>query len=144
MVYSKSYVKKYFLILVRFCVLHISKAQTDASNLREYKTSATSSNLSVLVNNQNNITAVTKTTNGAYEHTKYICDGLLGAEILSISFLQLNDHDFIKTLIKHPNGGKETVENFSIKEETPASYRIDSHRNLDRYSTSSTYHKLLE
>ncbi len=83
---------------------------------------------------------VTKTTDGAYEHTKYICDRLLGAEILSISSLQLNDHDFIKTLIKHPNGAKETVVSFSVKEETPNSYSLDSHWNLDRYSASSTYY----
>ena len=83
---------------------------------------------------------ITKTTDGAYEHTKYICDRLLGAEILSISSLKLNNNDFIKTLIKHPNGARETVVSFSVKEETPNSYSVDSHWNLDRYSASSTYY----
>ncbi len=92
--------------------------------------------------NSKNIAAIlaTKTTNGAYEHTKYICDRLLGAEILSVSTIQLQEKDFIKTLIKHPNGEKEFVVSFSIKEQTASTYMVDSHWNLDRYDTTAAYY----
>jgi len=81
---------------------------------------------------------VTKTTNGVYEHTKYICDRLMGAEILSVSSMYLNEQPFIKTLIKHPNGDKEFVISFSIKE-SATNFKVDSHWNLDRYDGNSTY-----
>jgi len=81
---------------------------------------------------------ITKTTDGVYEHTKYICDRLMGAEILSISTMYLNEQPFIKTYIKHPNGDKEFVISFSIKE-TASAFNVDSHWNLDRYDTNSKY-----
>lgn len=81
---------------------------------------------------------VTKTTDGVYEHTKYICDRLMGAEILSVSSMYLNEQPFIKTLIKHPNGDKEFVISFSIKE-SATNFKVDSHWNLDRYDANSTY-----
>jgi len=81
---------------------------------------------------------VTKTTDGVYEHTKYICDRLMGAEILSVSSMYFNERPFIKTLIKHPNGAKEFVISFSIKERT-SDFKVDSHWNLDRYETNSNY-----
>ena len=92
--------------------------------------------------NSRNIAAIlaTKTINGAYEHTKYICDRLLGAEILSVSTIQLQEKDFIKTLIKHPNGDKEFVVSFSVKEHGTNKYTIDSHWNLDRYDATGNYY----
>ncbi len=81
---------------------------------------------------------VTKTTDGVYEHTKYICDRLMGAEILSVSSMYFNERPFIKTLIKHPNGAKEFVISFSIKERA-SDFKVDSHWNLDRYDTNSNY-----
>ncbi len=83
----------------------------------------------------------TKTTKGAYEHTKYICDRLLGAEILSVSTMYLKEeYPFIKTLIKHPNGEREYVISFSIKENGSNKYIVDSHWNLDRYDKTSDYY----
>ncbi len=92
--------------------------------------------------NSKNIAAIlaTKTTKGAYEHTKYICDRLLGAEILSVSTIQLQEKDFIKTLIKHPNGEKEFVVSFSIKLHATNTYMVDSHWNLDRYDATADYY----
>ena len=81
---------------------------------------------------------ITKTIDGVYEHTKYICDRLMGAEILSVSSMYLNERPFIKTLIKHPNGDKEFVISFSLKE-TANNFEVDSHWNLDRYDVNSTY-----
>ena len=63
MLYNKSYVKKYFLILISFCVVQISKAQTEVSNFRKYTAAATSCNLSIPVNNQNNVTTASVTVN---------------------------------------------------------------------------------
>ena len=34
-----------------------------------------------------------KTENGVYEHTKFICDRLLGAELLSVSTIELVEAD---------------------------------------------------
>jgi hypothetical protein len=94
------------------------------------------------IRNSKNIAAIlaTKTTKGAYEHTKYICDRLLGAEILSVSTIQLQEKNFIKTLIKHPNGDKEFVVSFSVKEQGINNYIIDSHWNLDRYDATGNYY----
>ena len=80
-----------------------------------------------------------KTNGGTYEHTKYICDRLLGAEILSVSTINLHEHTFIKTLIKHPNGDKEFVLSFSAKI-VDNHFDIDSHWNLDRYDSEGNYY----
>ncbi len=46
------------------------------------------------------VVLATKTENGVYEHTKYICDRLLGAELLSVSTIEIREHTFIKSIIK--------------------------------------------
>lgn len=80
-----------------------------------------------------------KTENGVYEHTKYICDRLLGAELLSVSTIQIRDHHFIKSIIKNIDGGLEFVLSLSAKE-TNNNFAIESHWNLDRYEENSTYY----
>ena len=44
-----------------------------------------------------------------YEHTKYICDRLLGAELLNVSTILLGETPFIVSQIKNPDGTREFV-----------------------------------
>lgn len=77
-----------------------------------------------------------KTENGAYEHTKSICDRLLGAELLSVSTIEIREHSFIKALIKNTNGSIEFVLSLSAKPtENNTAFGIESHWNIDKYET---------
>lgn len=83
----------------------------------------------------------TKTENGVYEHTKYICDRLLGAELISVSTITINDQTFIKSIIKNNDGSTEFVLSFSGKVVNNGSnFEIESHWNIDRYEDSVTFY----
>lgn len=75
-----------------------------------------------------------KTDNGVYEHTKYICDRLLGAELISVSTIEINEQQFIKSLIRTLEGTVEFVLSLSAKSiNSGANFGIESHWNLDKY-----------
>lgn len=81
-----------------------------------------------------------KTENKVYEHTKYICDRLLGAELLSVSTIQIEEHNFIKSIIKNVDGGVEFVLSLSARESTNnQNFTIENHWNLDKYKSESGY-----
>lgn len=101
------------------------------------------------------VVLATKTEDGVYEHTKFICDRLLGAELLSVSTIELFQEEveegeeeseedgvhFIKSIIKNNNGSKEFVLSFSgrlINNEE--NFEIDSHWNIDKYEDNATYY----
>lgn len=95
------------------------------------------------VRNENTVASLLalKTENGVYEHTKYICDRLLGAELLSVSTITIEEHQFIKALVKNTEGSPEFVLSLSAKmSEDETSFRIDSHWNLDQYQVDATYY----
>lgn len=82
-----------------------------------------------------------KTENGVYEHTKYICDRLLGGELLAVSTIEINGQQFIKSLIKNIDGTVEFVLSLSAKvvnDET--SFAIESHWNLDQYEENASFY----
>jgi len=82
-----------------------------------------------------------KTENGVYEHTKYICDRLLGAELISVSTMDINEQAFIKSIIKNIDGSFEYVLSFSAKvENNDVNFAIESHWNLDQYETETTFY----
>ena len=81
----------------------------------------------------------TKTENGVYEHTKYICDRLLGAELLNVSTIEIKEHTFIKSIIKNVDGSKEFVLSFSGKVVNDK-FEIESHWNIDKYEQGATYY----
>ncbi|ANH60758.1 DUF6923 family protein [Dokdonia donghaensis] len=82
-----------------------------------------------------------KTENGVYEHTKYICDRLLGAELTSVSTIEINGQQFIKSLIKNIDGSVEFVLSLSAKEvNNGAEFAVESHWNLDRYEEEVTFY----
>jgi hypothetical protein len=87
------------------------------------------------------VVLATKTENGVYEHTKYICDRLLGAELLSVSTIEIREHTFIKSIIKNTDGSKEFVLSFSGKlTNNDTNFAIDSHWNIDKYENNATYY----
>ena len=94
--------------------------------------------------NNNSIASILalKTENGVYEHTKYICDRLLGAEILSISTIELTeDFHFIKSLIKNADNTVEFVLSLSARViNSDANFQVDSHWNIDQYDDTATYY----
>ena len=82
-----------------------------------------------------------KTDNGVYEHTKYICDRLLGAELLSVSTIEINEQSFIKSIIKNTDETIEFVLSFSAKTiNNNQNFAIESHWNLDKYEENQTFY----
>ncbi|WP_339849510.1 T9SS type A sorting domain-containing protein [uncultured Dokdonia sp.] len=82
-----------------------------------------------------------KTENGVYEHTKYICDRLLGAELISVSTIAINDQQFIKSLIKNIDGSVEFVLSLSAKMvNNETEFAVESHWNLDSYEDDVTFY----
>ena len=83
----------------------------------------------------------TKTENGVYEHTKYICDRLLGAELLSVSTIEIKGQTFIKSIIKNIDGSKEFVLSFSGRlSNNNQGFSIESHWNIDKYTANKTFY----
>lgn len=78
-----------------------------------------------------------KTENGVYEHTKYICDRLLGAELISVSTIEIEGQQFIKSLIKNADNTVEFALSLSAKMvNNDANFAIESHWNLDKYESN--------
>ncbi|MFV9551239.1 DUF6923 family protein [Algibacter sp. PT7-4] len=78
-----------------------------------------------------------KTDVGVYEHTKYICDRLLGAQLISVSTMEINGQQFIKALIRNVEGNLEFALSLSAKSiNGGANFGIESHWNLDKYESN--------
>ncbi|GAA4970577.1 DUF6923 family protein [Algibacter aquimarinus] len=77
---------------------------------------------------------VLETEKGVYEHTKYICDRLLGAKLISVSTIEIKEQQFIKALIQNIDGSLEFVLSLSAKPtNNNTNFGIESHWNLDKY-----------
>lgn len=83
---------------------------------------------------------VIKTENQVYEHSKFICDRFLGAQLLSVSTIQLREQNFIKSIIKQPNGEQEFALTFSARLNTNNQFVIESHWNIDAYQKDALYY----
>ena len=82
-----------------------------------------------------------KTENGVYEHTKYICDRLLGAQLISVSTIEINGQQFIKSLIRNADNTVEFVLSLSAKiVNNESNFSIESHWNLDKYQPDITFY----
>lgn len=82
-----------------------------------------------------------KTENGVYEHTKYICDRLLGAELISVSTIDINGQSFIKSLIRNTDNTVEFVLSLSAKViNNEVNFSVESHWNLDKYEENVTFY----
>jgi len=80
-----------------------------------------------------------RTEQAVYEHSKFICDRLLGAELLSVSTMDINEHQFLKSIVKRPDGSLEFVLSFAAGIE-PEGLHIESHWNIDRYTANRDYY----
>ncbi len=81
-----------------------------------------------------------KTENGVYEHTKYICDRLLGAQLVSVSTIEIKGQSFIRSLIRNKEGALEFVLSLSAKTTDYNKFSIESHWNLDKYENDKTFY----
>lgn len=82
-----------------------------------------------------------KTENGVYEHTKYICDRLLGAELISVHTMTINEQAFIQSIIKNVDGTYEFVLSLSARAtNNDENFAVESHWNLDQYEDNTTYY----
>ena len=83
---------------------------------------------------------VIKTEDQVYEHSKFICDRFLGAELLSVSTLQIREQNFIKSIIKQPNGAREFALTFSARLDANDHFVVESHWNIDAYRKDALYY----
>ena len=83
---------------------------------------------------------VLKTEDAVYEHTKYICDRLLGAQLISVSTLEIREQQFIKALIRNTDGSLEFVLSLSAKVTEDNNFAIESHWNLDKYESDTAFY----
>lgn len=83
---------------------------------------------------------VLETEGKVYEHTKHICDRFTGAQLLSVSNIEIDNEFFIKSVIKQPDGSMEFVLSFSVRpSEDFESYVVESHWNLDKYEDGTFF-----
>ncbi len=83
---------------------------------------------------------VIKTEDKVYEHSKFICDRFLGAELLSVTTIQLREKNFIKSIIKQPDGSQEFALTFSARETSDNQFVVESHWNIDAFEKDALYY----
>ncbi|NJB37968.1 DUF6923 family protein [Croceivirga sp. JEA036] len=83
---------------------------------------------------------VIKTEDKVYEHSKFICDRFLGAQLLSVSTIQLREKDFIRSIIKQADGATEFALSFSARLNENNQFVIESHWNIDAYQEDTAYY----
>ncbi len=83
---------------------------------------------------------VIKTDNEVYEHSKFICDRFLGAELLSVSTISIREHHFIKSIIKQPDGSTEFALTFSARLDNEGRFIVESHWNIDAYADNTAFY----
>ncbi|KAA3631199.1 MAG: hypothetical protein DWQ02_16705 [Bacteroidetes bacterium] len=82
----------------------------------------------------------TRSENGVYEHTKFICDRLNGAEIEQIWEYPFDgQNNLILTKFKRNNGITEYASNFSFFKLGTERFQLESHWNLSDYTDGHTY-----
>jgi len=83
------------------------------------------------IENDNTVASILalKTEDGVYEHTKYICDRLLGAELISVSTVEINGQSFLRSIIRNSDESIEFVLSLS-----------ESHWNIDKYEDNVTFY----
>lgn len=79
-----------------------------------------------------------QTENEVYEHTKYICDRLDGAIIHDLKTVNMYGVDFVVSEIIQASGNVEYAISFAAYEDENGFFNIESHWNLDKYSTAQT------
>lgn len=82
----------------------------------------------------------TRSQEGVYEHTKFICDRLHGARIEQVwEYPMDGQHPFIVTKFQRAGGITEYACNFSFFQFAPAAFQLESHWNISDYTPDETY-----
>lgn len=82
-----------------------------------------------------------KSTNGIYQHSKYVCDRVKGAQILKTDNIALVGQDsFPVTYFKNINGGREYSTLFAVYENENNEFVVESHWNTDAYPEGATFY----
>jgi hypothetical protein len=91
--------------------------------------------------NQKRVAAVlsTLTESKVYNHTKVICDRLIGSQLLSAEKVTLEGMNFILSTLQRENGVVEYNINFSVNQENTNSVVVTSQWSLDAYSEKPEY-----
>ena len=79
-------------------------------------------------------------TEGVYEHTKYICDRVDGSRLLDISYLSAYDGNFISYELLNKFGQQEYAVSFAGYLDTDGKFNIENHWNLHNYSKKRDYY----
>ncbi|MBN7815313.1 T9SS type A sorting domain-containing protein [Algoriphagus pacificus] len=83
----------------------------------------------------------TKTSNKVYEHSKYVCDRLKGAEILSIDSVQVGKFNLIRSLLKPESGLNEYAVSFSVGMNANSDeFHLQSAWLLEDYRTEESFY----
>ena len=83
----------------------------------------------------------TQSTEGVYEHTKFICDRLQGSWIDRVLKVLMGAEEplpFIVSKLVNPDGSSEFSTNFSVRQEG-AGFALESHWNLTSYPSDVDY-----
>ena len=78
---------------------------------------------------------------GVYEHSKYVCDRVKGAEIRNIFTHKIDgEHDYTVTYFQNRYGDIEYNTNISLYVADDQTFVLDSYWDLDAYDDSKTYY----
>ena len=80
-------------------------------------------------------------SDGVYEHAKYVCDRVKGAEIRRIFNHKFDgENDFIVTFFKNRYGDAEYTTNFSAYVNEEGAFTLESHWDLDNFDDTRAYY----
>ena len=81
----------------------------------------------------------TKTVDKVYDHTKVICDRLIGSQLLSTQRIVLDNKPFIMSVLQRENGAIEYNINFSVNKVNATTATVTSQWAIDEYPSKPDY-----
>jgi Secretion system C-terminal sorting domain len=81
----------------------------------------------------------TKTQEKVYDHTKVICDRLVGSQLLSTERIEIDGKAFILALLQRENGAIEYNINFSVNKENATTVMVTSQWAIETYASKPDY-----
>ena len=80
-------------------------------------------------------------SDGVYQHAKYICDRVKGAQIREIFIHSIDEeHNFIVTHFQNRYGSTEYSTNISLHQDQEDNFILESHWDLDAYPSGKVYY----
>jgi Domain of unknown function (DUF4114)/Secretion system C-terminal sorting domain len=81
----------------------------------------------------------TKTENKVYDHTKVICDRLIGSTLLYTETITIDDKPFIRSVLQRENGAFEYNISFAVAKENDNTVTVLSRWSIDEYPSKSEF-----